>query len=303
MRQKDLNAHGRPAGKKSRHAITAGRRGRPRRPDLSVLLPPPGKLARAGTLAETIDWRKAEADANGVTLRQARAAERRLASGRRALDGAWAIENRSRRAMAAALGANLKTARALLAKPRALVALCHMNKVKLTRATLASPCLPYMKACHPSLNARTQSHFARVLNYGLAAGLGADDFAKAVESFGAVRIAKWETQRRAIRNGAPPKTDDDRDVVARFVQSRSPMNLDEVGLPADGGLLLIVAGAVGGKLAAYAADGDPARLLPVLRQFIRSGTSGARKEPPPGRRPRRPRAGGMRTRAGRRAAS
>lgn len=231
---------------------------------------PPEHLVTVETAVEGADyWASEEAAADRVTLRKARAAEQRADGIQRGLGRAAALEGRGRRAFAAALASAYAMVLTLIANPGLLVALCALRRIKLTQATRKSPCLVFVKALLPDTDAKVQSQYARVMVYGLACGLGREEFQAAIEKFGTVQIAAWEAKRRALREGRPAKQDASRTLIKEFVERQAPLPIGKMVPPADGQPFLAVCGTTRGKVVVYRTVEDRRLLQSVVRQINR----------------------------------
>jgi len=221
---------------------------------------------------ETIDWDEAKRRAKAVPETRLQQMTSVLQDNRDAFAVADEHTARGQEALAVALGNLLETARSLLLDPPLVVALCRDAKIKTRKDTFDSPSLPVTKVVLPSLDNKTQSFYAKVVNHGLASGLDRDGFTDLVRSEGAKEIARRES-RRVKESKKPRSQESDAEIASRFKRERRPLPLDQVQIPEGVDLALAVIGVVDGKFVVFDLDDAPRRLMAAVRHLDRTGSS------------------------------
>jgi len=240
--------------------------GEPNPPELTDIL----ALAAKDTLAEGIDWIEADSAAASIPRERVKSETLSIAACRKEFTKARALEGRGQKALAGALASVLDHASNLLNEPAVLIAISREAGIKMTKRTLASPCLPIIKLALPDLDRKVHSLYARALNYGLACSLDGAGFASAIEAHGVVELAKRETARQRIRRGERPQSKE-AELLERFRGQRRPLELDEIEVPGEADFVLIIAGVLDGQFVAYDIDDDRRRLLAAVRHADRTG--------------------------------
>lgn len=228
----------------------------------------------AVTPAEEINWGDAEVAAKALTVADVDAAGGRLEDIGKAFTKVQDLEASGHKALAASLAALYEASKNLLLQPAMILALCQNRKVMLTKRSKASAFLPIVKLALPGLDDKTQSLYARALNFGLACGLDPASFGKAIRDHGVKELARRETARKRAAKGEP-KPESEEELIESFRTGRTTVRIEGLDLPEGQGMALAVVGRVGSDVHLFAVDDSEKRLMAAIRQALRDG-----REPP-----------------------